>query len=179
MNGDLSEGPPGLIQFATVEANVIWENGSVGGSAINCDGVDDSIIRLNILTNNHASGISLYGITAAHSSSNNQVYNNTIVMATNSRDVMNIPDDGSVAPPVGNTVERNILCTPDKNNVSVLIWDSSVKGFSSDNNVVVNRFSADNDNTVITLAQWQKLGYDKHSTLGCDALLNAAPPGDR
>jgi parallel beta-helix repeat protein len=176
MNGDLSEGPPGLIQFATVETNVISENGAAGGSGINLDGVDNSMIRLNTLTNNHASGISLYGIDAAHSSSNNQILNNTIVMAPNSRDVINIPDDGAVAPPVGNTVQRNILCTPDLYNSSIVYWDPHVNGFSSDNNVVVNRFSTDSGNTVISLADWQKLGYDNHSVLACDALLNAASP---
>jgi hypothetical protein len=179
MNGDLSQGPPGLIQFATVESNVIWENGALGGSGINCDGVDDSVIRFNILTNNHASGISLYGIDAAHSSSNNRIYNNTVVMAPNSRWVMNIPDDGVVAPPVGNEVERNILCTPDRNNGSIFTWSARVPGFSSDQNVVVDRFTADNGNTSLSLAQWQALGYDKHSSLGCAPLLKFLEPQEK
>ncbi len=165
MNGDLSEGPPGLIQFATVEFNVIWENGSKGASGINCDGVDNSVFRFNLLSNNHASGISLYAIDAAHSSSNNKVHHNTIVMAPNSRWAVNIPDDGAAPPPVGNNVQFNILCTPDTDHGSILTWSPSVPGFVSDHNIVVDRFSADGGDTILTLAQWQAFGYDKHSVL--------------
>ena len=54
-----------IISFALVERNIIYENGVGGGSGINCDGVSDSIFRNNLLYNNHASGISLYGIDGA------------------------------------------------------------------------------------------------------------------
>ena len=99
------------MQYATVEANIIWNNGTAGASGINCDGVDDSLIANNLLYNNHASGISLYAIDGAHGSSNNMVYNNTIVMAPNSRFVINIPNDGGgKKPPVGNVL-RTIFST--------------------------------------------------------------------
>jgi parallel beta-helix repeat protein len=176
MNGDISEQPGnGLVQFALVENNVIWENGAGGGSGINCDGVDSSVFRNNLLYNNHASGISLYAIDGAHGSSNNHVYNNTIVMAANSRFVINIPDDGAAPAPVGNIIENNILYTPDSYHGSVLIATSNVSGFSSDYNVVVNHFSADNDNTVISLANWQKLGHDLHSIIATPAQLFVDP----
>jgi hypothetical protein len=176
MNGDISEQPGnGLVQFATVESNVIWENGTHGGSGINCDGVDDSIFRNNLLYNNHASGISLYAIDGAHGSSNNKVYNNTIVMAPNSRFVVNIPDDGDKAAPVGNVVENNILYTPDSFHGSVLIAKSKVTGFHSDNNVVVNHFSADNGNSSISIAKWQGLGFDVHSIVATPAQLFVDP----
>ena len=180
MNGDHSEKPPqghprtGLIQNATVENNVIWENGLAGGSAINCDGVDDSIFRNNLLYNNHASGISLYAIDGAHGSSNNKVFNNTIVMATNSRWPINIPHDRK-RPPAGNVVENNILYTPDLNNGSILIASSSVAGFKSDYNVIVPRFSDDGGNSTLTLAQWQALGHDIHSVTGTPAQLFVDP----
>src|SRR5205823_11597270 len=112
MNGDISQQPGnGLVQFATVENNVIWENGAKGGSGINCDGVDDSIFRNNLLYSNHASGISLYVIDGAHGSSRNLVYNNTILMASDGRWAVNIPKSGSkrVASPTGNKVFNNIL----------------------------------------------------------------------
>jgi parallel beta-helix repeat protein len=173
MNGDISQQPGnGLIQFATVEDNVIWENGLSGGSGINCDGVDDSIFRNNLLYNNHASGISLYAIDGAHGSSNNKVYNNTIVMAPNARFVVNIPDDGGgKAPPVGNVVENNILYTPDSFHGSILVAGPSVPGFHSDYNVVVNHFSDDGGNSSISIAKWQALGYDLHSIVSAPAQL--------
>jgi hypothetical protein len=42
-----------------ISGYVIYGNGEKGGSAINCDGVQDSLIRNNLLYGNHASGISL------------------------------------------------------------------------------------------------------------------------
>lgn len=181
MNGDISQIPPtgnptGLVQFATVVDNVIWNNGTAGGSGINCDGVDSSLIANNLLFNNHASGISLYAIDGAHGSSNNMVYNNTIVMAKNSRFVINIPDDGGgKAPPVGNVVENNILYTPDANHGSVLIASTGVPGFESDYNVVVNVFSDNNDSSTISLASWQANGYDLHSIIATPTQLFVNP----
>jgi parallel beta-helix repeat protein len=177
MNGDITEQPGnGLVQFATVENNVIWENGLGGGSGINCDGVDDSIFRNNLLYNNHASGISLYAIDGAHGSSNNKVYNNTIVMAPNSRFVINIPNDGEhKAPPVGNVVENNVLFTPDSFHGSILIASKSPSGFHSDFNVVVNHFSANNGDRSISFAQWQALGFDLHSIVATPAQLFVDP----
>ncbi|HEY4363994.1 MAG TPA: right-handed parallel beta-helix repeat-containing protein [Bryobacteraceae bacterium] len=176
MNGDISEQPGnGLVQFATVEDNIIWENGLKGGSGINCDGVDSSLIRNNLLYNNHASGISLYGIDGAHSSSYNKVFNNTIVMAANARFVINIPNDGSSAPPVGNMVENNILYTPDSFHGSLLVAGPAVSGFFSDYNVVVNHVSDDGGNTSLTLAKWQALGYDRHSLVATPAQLFVDP----
>ncbi len=176
MNGDLSEQPGnGLVQFATVEDNVIWENGTGGASGINCDGVDDSIFRNNLLYNNHASGISLYAIDGAHGSSYNHVYNNTIVMAPNARFVVNIPDDGYAPPPIGNVIEDNILYTPDSFHGSVLVAGPGVPGFHSDYNVVVNHFSDDGGNTSISIAKWQALGFDVHSIVATPAQLFVDP----
>jgi hypothetical protein len=181
MNGDISQIPPtgsptGLVQYATVEGNVIWNNGMGGGSGINCDGVDDSLISNNLLFNNYASGISLYAIDGAHGSSNNMVFNNTIVMARNSRFAVNIPyDGGGKKPPVGNQVENNILYTPDTAEGSVVIYEPNASGFVSDYNVVVKRFSANNDNSLIGLAKWQSYGYDTHSVVTTPAELFVDP----
>ncbi|HLJ44482.1 MAG TPA: right-handed parallel beta-helix repeat-containing protein [Bryobacteraceae bacterium] len=177
MNGDISEQPGnGLVQFATVEGNTIWENGTSGGSGINCDGVDSSTFSNNLLYNNHASGISLYAIDGAHGSSNNKVYNNTIVMAANSRYVINIPNDGGgKVAPVGNVIENNILYTPDSSHGSVLIAKGSVSGFHSDYNVVVGRFSDNNGNSLLNMKQWQALGYDLHSLVSTPAQLFVDP----
>ena len=55
MNGDVSLGGDGIISNALVENNVIYDNGLGGGSGINCDGVQDSVIRNNLIYNAHAS----------------------------------------------------------------------------------------------------------------------------
>jgi len=177
MNGDISQGGDGTISFALVEKNTIWENGAGGASGINCDGVDDSLFRNNLLYSNHASGISLYAIDAAHGSSRNMVYNNTIVMASDGRWAVNIPKSpGGKANPTGNKIVNNILYESNTARGSVLIYGTAVSGFQSDYNVVVNRFSDNNDNSVISLATWQHQTHqDLHSVISTPAALFVNP----
>jgi parallel beta-helix repeat protein len=180
MNGDRNFTPgDGIISFALVEKNVVYENGTGGGSGINCDGVSDSVIINNLLYNNHASGISLYAIDGAEGSSRNKVYNNTIVMAADGRWCINIPAATEGQPdPVGNKVKNNILYTPHTFRGSIATYGSAVSGFESDYNTVVNRFSIDEGNTNMTLVAWQALGYDLHSTISTPAALFVNPAGN-
>ena len=169
--------PSGQIQFATITANTLYSNGWFGGPAIGLDGVDSSLISNNLLYNNRGTGVALYAIQGAHGSSNNQVLNNTVVMAPRSGYVIDIPQSGfRKAPPTGNVVENNILYTPDTNHGSILIASPAVTGFVSDYNVVVNVFSDKNGTgKSLTLAQWQALGYDVHSFTATPAQLFANP----
>jgi parallel beta-helix repeat protein len=179
MNGDRNFTPgDGIISFALVEKNVIYENGAPpgGGSGINCDGVSDSVIINNLLYNNHASGISLYAIDGAEGSSRNKVYNNTILMASDGRWCINIPAAAEgQTDPVGNKVKNNILYTPHTFRGSISTYSSSVSGFESDYNTVVNRFSIDDGDTNMSLAGWQALGYDTHSVVSTPASLFVNP----
>lgn len=175
MNGDASMGGDGLITDATVESNVIYENGNSGGSGINCDGVAESRIFNNLLYMNHASGISLYMIDASQGSHNDKVFNNTVINAANARWCLNI-NTGSA----GDTVYNNIFINLHAWRGSISIDTSSVPGFCSDYNVVVDRLSNDDGNTVMTLAEWQGLGYDEHSVLAdsLDSLFESWATGD-
>jgi hypothetical protein len=149
MNGDLSQGGNGLITGARIERNVIYGNGEKGGSAINCDGVQDSLIRNNLLYANHASGISLYRIDAAGGARNNVVVNNTIRMAQDGRWAVNIKNLST-----GNTVSNNILLH-DGQRGAINIVPDSLSGFVSDHNAVTDRFSKDDGESFLTLAQWR------------------------
>ena len=160
MNGDISLGGDGIITNARVEGNIIYENGVAGGSGINCDGVSNSIFLNNLLYSNHASGISLYKIDGGAGSSNNKVYNNTIINASNARWCVNINDNST-----GNSVYNNILINQHPTRGSITISTNSLSGFTSNNNILINRMSADGDNTTITLAAWQAKGYDSNSIL--------------
>jgi parallel beta-helix repeat protein len=177
MNGDNSEQPgDGLITFALVEKNIIYNNGAGGGSGINCDGVTNSTIRNNLIYNNLASGISLYAIDGAQGSSNDLIYNNTIVMAPGSRWPINIAaSTGGQPNPTGNQIKNNILYTPDAGHGSVTTYGPAVSGFASDYNVVVPTFSVDGDNTTISLSAWHALGYDLHSIVAVPANLFVDP----
>lgn len=175
MNGDESMGGDGLITDATVECNIIYENGIGGGSGINCDGVAESRIFNNLLYMNHASGISLYCIDASAGSYNNKIYNNTIINATDARWCLNINTDS-----YGDTVYNNILINLHPWRGSISIDVSSLPDFWSDYNVLVNSMSNDGGNSAITLAAWQVLGYDPHSMLAdpLDSLFADWSSGD-
>jgi len=172
-NGDAEiPGGDGLIENALVEENVIFENAANGGggSGINMDGGVNGIIRNNLLFNNHASGISLYRIDGAAGASGNLVVNNTIVNAADGRWCLNI-NNGST----GNVVRNNVFYSYHSFRGAIAIDSSSRPGFVSNDNIVSNRFSTNGGSTVITLAQWQALGYDASSFLSTPAALFVDP----
>ena len=177
MNGDLSMGGDGQISYAVVEQNEIWENGAKrGGSAINCDGVSDSIFANNLCYDNHASGISLYAGDAAQGSSRNLVYHNTFVMAPGARFVVNIPASAEgKSNPVGNKVINNILMSPDANRGSGFVYDGRLSQLASDFNIVVDRFALGDSETVLPLAKWREAGFDVHSLLSTPQALFVDP----
>ncbi len=164
MNGDASAGGDGTISGALVERNIIHGNGVGGGSAINMDGVIDSVVRNNLLFDNHASGISLYRIDGATGATGNLVVNNTIINASDARWCVNI-NTGST----GNRVINNILYNKHPWRGVISIDSSSKAGFSADYNSVMDRFSTDDGNSVIALAAWQAAGYGANSFLATPA----------
>ena len=158
MNGDASQSGDGIISGALVENNVVFDNGSGGGSGINCDGVQDSKIQNNLLYNNHANGISLYRIDGAAGSIGNSVINNTIVQAANARWAVNIKNQST-----SNLVVNNILFHYGSRG-GINIAADSLSGFRSDYNIVVDRFSLDDGGHFIRLAEWRSAtGLDRHS----------------
>jgi hypothetical protein len=158
INGDAGQGGDGIISQASVENNVVYDNGGGGGSGINCDGVQDSKIQNNLLYNNRANGISLYRIDGAAGSVRNSVVNNSIVQAADARWTVNIKNHST-----NNLVANNILFHPGSRG-SINIATDSLGGFRSDYNIVVDRFSPDDGDHVFRLAEWRSAtGLDRHS----------------
>lgn len=158
MNGDLSMGGDGIISNAVVAGNIIHDNGTNGGSAINMDCVQDSKIYNNLIYNNHATGIALYQIDGAEGSKNNKIFNNTIVHPSDGRWALLIVDGST-----GNTVYNNILINHHNFRGSICIDNTSANGLVSDYNLLVNRLSNNDGNSNMNLTAWQSLGYDVHS----------------
>jgi parallel beta-helix repeat protein len=173
MNGDIYSPPgDGIITGALVENNVIYENGVGGGSGINMDGVQDSLIRNNLLYDNHASGISLYQIDGGGPSTGNRVLHNTVLVAANGRWALNI-QDGST----GNTVRNNILYNLHPTRGSIDICQACLAGFTSNRNVVMNRFVS--EGSILTRAQWQAAtGQDANSIVAIPSALFVDAAGD-
>ncbi len=171
MNGDVSLGGDGIISNAQVYGNVIHGNGVAGGSGINCDGVINSAIFNNLLYDNHASGVSLYQIDGGAPSTDNKVYNNTIINAADARWCVNITEGCT-----GNQVLNNILINQHPFRGSIVIAENALDGFVSDYNLVVESLSPDGDATVLDLAGWQALGYDANSEVADpQSMLFTAP----
>ena len=164
MNGDVSLGGDGIISNALVEANIIYDNGTGGGSGINCDGVQDSRIQNNLIYNTHASGISLYMIDGGEPAKNNVVVNNTILVASNGRWAINIQNAST-----GTHLYNNILGNAHPSRGSIDIAADALPGFVSNNNVMLDRFTTDDSNTILQLAGWQ-------AATGQDAASSVADP---
>jgi parallel beta-helix repeat protein len=174
MNGDGSQGGDGVISDAVVEENVIFGNGAAGGSGINCDGVQDSMIRNNLIFDTHASGISLYRIDGGAPSTGNQVLNNTVHVAGDGRWGLNIRDAST-----GNTVRNNTLWSDHGFRGAMTVDADCLAGFTSDFNAVEDRFTTDDGNTVMTLAQWRTAtGQDLDSFVAAPAELYVQPGSD-
>jgi hypothetical protein len=167
MNGDVSMGGDGVITSAVVEGNYIYNNGVGGGSGINMDGVQSSMIRNNVIFNTHASGISMYQIDGGICSRNNKVYHNTIVVAADGRWAINIPNDGCT----GNKLISNILFSNHGYRGAINVVDGARTGFESDYNVVEGVFTTNGGDSILSFAQWQGLGYDTHSKVATPAQL--------
>jgi parallel beta-helix repeat protein len=127
LNGDASDGGTGIITNALVEDNIIYDNGAAGGSAINCDGVQNSEFANNLLYGNQAGGIALFQIDGGGPSINNIVADNTIVNAANGRWDINISNAAT-----GNSVYNNILYNYNPAAGSIEISADSLSGFKSD-----------------------------------------------
>jgi hypothetical protein len=172
MNGDIDTGNTalpgvdGIITGAIVEKNIVFGNGvgsaitAGGGAAINADGVQNSIIRNNLLYDNHASGITLFREDGGGPSSGDVVANNTVINAANARYVLSISDGG-----VNNTLFNNIFYNLNTNAArgSISITNDAIPGFKSDYNFLDPRFEIDGADGK-TLAQWKTAtGGDSHS----------------
>ena len=77
--------------------------------------------------------------------------------------------------PINNKIKNNILYTNRTDKSSICMYSSSITGFESDYNVVVDRFSVNDGRTIITLATWRTYGYDAHSLISDPATLFVDP----
>ncbi|MBP3957647.1 FG-GAP repeat protein [Gemmata sp. G18] len=164
MNGDVSQGGDGIISNALVENNVLYSNGTGGGSAINADGVQNSVFRNNLIYNALAAGITLFRQDGGGASSGNLVENNTVLVASTGRWALNIANGST-----NNTVRNNILYSAQSFRGAISISADSLSGFVSDYNLTENVFSVDGGNTALSLTQWRAAtGRDAHSFTTAD-----------
>ena len=174
LNGDLSMGGDGVMADGLIENNIIYENGAKGGAGINMDGVADTLVRNNLLYGNHASGIAIFQQDGGVCSQRNRVLNNTILMPADGRWAITLGDAACVS----NQIINNILYSAHSYRGSINLPQATVSGLQSDYNIVVDRFTVNDGDSVINLAAWQALGYDAHSFIVAPGALFADPAAD-
>ena len=171
INADPSmEDGDGITTGAVIERNVVYENGRIGGSAINLASVRSSLVQNNLLYNNYAGGIACWadGNGPAWGCKNNRFTNNTVFFrSTEGRWTISLKEGSS-----GNQIRNNIFCGG-HNGVLEFDDSQSTTGIKMDYNLFYragsNAVVTWEDEAEYTLAQWQaQYHQDAHS-------ISAAP----
>ncbi len=178
INGDPDCGGTGLIEGALVEGNVIFENGTRGGSALSIMHVTDSLFRNNLIYHNYAHGITLFAYTGdieTQSCRRNRVYHNTVFFR---------PGEGRFSL----LMRRKSRDCDVRNNVFVggargamYVEPSCLDGLTIDRNVVFNfpgqRLFGDSlegknfdstEGSAARLETWKKLGFEPDTADGVE-----------
>lgn len=168
---DTSYNCDGISTGNVIEKNTIYENGSkIGGAAINLDGVQNSVVRNNVLYDNHATGIANFKQNAAAGSKGMEIYHNTIVMASDGRWAVLFWNTAGPS-----TVRNNILYNKNANRGGLTFLNpADVSNTNTDYNIYgggTRAATPDDSATSYTLSQWQALGKDTHSATGTLANL--------
>jgi hypothetical protein len=150
---------PGINTNAAIEGNTIHDVGfGVGGPAIGADGLQDSVVRNNLVYDAHGTGLSFAMVNASGGSKNDLVVNNTVVMAA---DAAGAAFRVAKGPNTGLTVLNNIFLTENTNRKADGGYSYAVDtttGSTFDFNVVTNPVARH-----VSLKRWQQQGFDTHS----------------
>jgi len=169
INADASMGPPGVTQGAVIANNIIYNNGNPGGGAgINLDGVQNSTIVNNLLYNNHATGIANFVGDGASGATGMLIYNNTIDMASDGRDAIQMLDTAGG----GNILRNNIIYNRNTNNEDIAYGNNTdASNTSSDYNIFDRSGSGETHSFTATLANlFVSSGTDYHLKSGSPAI---------
>lgn len=165
-NGDIAEGGDGIISGAVYERNIIHDNGfskTNGGAAINLDGLQDGVVRNNLLYDNHASGIALFKGCGAAGPKGMKILHNTVIMPADARFCLRITDA------LGLILVRNNVFYSHNAARGLLSWDTEtdVSWTDSDYNLLGGALYVAPawDAKRLPLTRWQALGRERHSLL--------------
>jgi len=149
LNGDKNMGKEGLITFANVYNNTIYNNGKRGGAAINLDGVQYSLFYNNIIYDNYSTGIAAYRIDGGDGSKYNRFYHNTIVMPKNGRWCALFKNGSS-----HNKFVNNVCVNSHRFRGAINIDESSKENFHSNYNALTPTFTYNDGDSIVNYEQW-------------------------
>ncbi len=154
-NGDSSVGGDGLHSGLTIDGNVLYQNVANG---LDMDGVQSSVIQNNVIYDNGRNAVRGFQIDAAAGPKRLTIVNNTLLVPAGGGWAVKLTEDGGE-----NVFFNNILLAADGSSGSIAVSNTT---FSSDANVVADRFSLNGDTTTIGLAAWRASGRDAMSAIG-------------
>jgi hypothetical protein len=162
-NGDESEGGDGMITGGLVEDNLIYENGRLGGAAVNMDGVENTVVRNNLIFNNQAGGIVSFHVDGARSGAGNQFCGNTVYFAPGAgRYALSINETAG-----GAVVRSNVLVCG--RGPALVVDRTSAGGLAGDRNLFFLHGGGAPcrlGNAALELAAWQAAtGQDRNSVV--------------
>src|SRR3989344_3934555 len=161
LNGDLSVGGDGLITGVVIEQNILHDNNLQG---VDMDGAQNGTIRNNLIYNNRYIGIVGFQLGGATGQKNHKIYNNTIMIPSTSGNYAIEMKDGDLG---GHTIFNNILMTAGSGG-SIAVGNTK---FPSNDNIVIGKFSVDEESTTMNFASWQSRGYDTNSIVSTASAL--------
>ncbi|MDP3790874.1 MAG: LamG-like jellyroll fold domain-containing protein [Candidatus Omnitrophota bacterium] len=169
INGDLSIGGDGLITGLIIEKNIVAGSPATNGpqNGFSMDGVQNSLIQNNLIYGVVRHGLRAFRIDGAAGPQSLKIINNTIVLPSSSTGwAIKLSED------LGNhNIFNNILRTMGTGG-SISLTNN---GFFSNYNVMNNSMSRDGEVTILTLAQWQAIGFDSNSLVATESALFVNP----
>lgn len=173
-NGDRREGGDGMITGGLYEQNVIYNNGRRGGAAINLDGVEQSVIRNNLLYNNLAGGIVSFHGDGARGGAQNEFDHNTIYFAPSAGRFGIKLSEGEAC-----VVTNNIIVCG--RGPALDLDPAALRGLRSDRNVLLRLQSAqplEYNGRPFGLREWQQMTRQDQHSLSVDPAFVDPARGD-
>ncbi|MCP5327356.1 MAG: Ig-like domain-containing protein [Sinobacteraceae bacterium] len=151
-NGDASVGGDGLHSGLVIDGNILFQNVANG---LDMDGVQRSTIQNNVIYENGRNAVRGFQIDAAAGPKTLTIVNNTLLVPAGGGWAIKLTEDDG-----GHILFNNIVLAASGASGSIAVNNTT---FSSDYNVVSDRFSLDGDTTTINLAAWRGSGRDAAS----------------
>jgi len=179
---EMGHGGAGIL----MEANLIFNNGTrATDHGIYCP-ADELTSRGNIIFHNAGYGIHSYSSPKRQRIIQNICFGNRvcgIILAGSENQLLhNVCVDNGIGIVyfrggcTDNVVRNNILFHEDRSRGSINIDAGSLPGFQSDFNIVVDRFSPDDGDQVMSLSRWQSTtGLDRHSIVATPQRVFVSP----
>ncbi len=168
-NGDASQGGTGIIQGGLIEGNRVVNC----GNAINMDGMQNAVIRNNVVSNNSGKGIAIYNRDASGASSGNTVINNTIIQPAGIAAIF------VLGAATNTTIANNIFAT--QSGPDIYFDSAALSGTRSDNNVLITSSGRPfqggvGGDTSMTLDTWRSTyNFDTRSVVSNAAAVFSDP----